>query len=150
MNSIMNTAVGAMAVATFLVVCLMKKKKLKLSTVFTSLKGPYFYPTKQLTVKDEVFLSMLENCQSVGPCYVITDPSLRGRRTINNTHDIVYLTYTALLSKFLLSSSTHQIIRLSTQVKASVNSQGTQKKKLKDVTVDFFKGRTRILRMSVG
>jgi hypothetical protein len=92
MNSIMNTAVGAMAVATFFVVCLMKKKKLKLSTVYTSLKGPYFYPTKQLTVKDEVFLSMLENCQSVGPCYVITDPSLRGRRTINNTHNIIYLT----------------------------------------------------------
>lgn len=79
MNSIMNTAIGAMAVGTFLVVCLMKKKKLKLSTVFDSLRGPYFNPTKQLTVKDEVFLSMLENCQSVGPCYVITDPSLRGR-----------------------------------------------------------------------
>lgn len=150
MNSIMNTAVGAMAVATFLVVCLMKKKKLKLSTVYTSLKGPYFYPAKQLTVKDEVFLSMLENCQSVGPCYVITDPSIRGRWNINNTHDIIYLTCTALLNAFLLSSATHQIIRLSTQVKASVNSQGTQKKKLKAVIVDFFKERTQIQRMSVG
>lgn len=99
-----------MAVATFLVVCLMKKKKLKLSTVYTSLKGPYFYPTKQLTVKDEVFLSMLENCQSVGPCYVITDPSLRGRWTINNTHDIIYYSTPEQFSPTFFYTSDNPIV----------------------------------------
>ena len=111
-----------------------------------------FRPTKTLALKDELVLSMLDEVTDEGmrPCYVITDPSIRGRWNINNTHDIIYLTCTALLNAFLLSSATHQIIRLSTQVKASVNSQGTQKKKLKAVIVDFFKERTQIQRMSVG
>ena len=56
----------------------MKKRKIKLTQVINALRDPYFHPTKQLTLKDEVFLSMLENCQNMGPCYVITDPSLRG------------------------------------------------------------------------
>lgn len=78
MSLIVNSAVGAVAVASFLMVCLMKKRKIKLTQVINALRDPYFHPTKQLTLKDEVFLSMLENCQNMGPCYVITDPSLRG------------------------------------------------------------------------
>jgi hypothetical protein len=78
MSLIMNSAVGAMAVASFLIVCLMKKRKIKLTHVMKSLRDPYFHPVKSLTLKDEVFLSMLENTQNIGPCYVITDPSLRG------------------------------------------------------------------------
>lgn len=78
MSLIMNSAVGAMAVASFLIVCLMKKRKIKLTQVLRSIRDPYFHPVKQLTLKDEVFLSMLENTQNIGPCYVITDPSLRG------------------------------------------------------------------------
>ena len=123
----------------------MKKKKLKMSTVITSLRGPYFHPTKQLTIKDEVFLSMLENCQSVGPCYVITDPSLRGKWTIDDIYDTI-LQYSSLKQ---VIPSIYQIIRLSLQVKDSANSPGTPKKKLRDVIVDFFKERTRVLTMSL-
>lgn len=78
MSTILNAAFGAAAIGSFLVVCFMKKRKVKLTHLRHALQDPYFHPTKQLTMKDEVFVRMLENCQNVGPCYVITDPAIQG------------------------------------------------------------------------
>ena len=78
MSTIMNVGIMSIAVASFLLVCVVKKRKIKLRHLIDSIHDPYFKPTKQLTIKDEVFINMLESCQNKGPCYVITDPSLRG------------------------------------------------------------------------
>lgn len=75
----MNAVIGSVAIASFLLVCMVKKRKLKVRQLMDALHDPYFKPAKQLTIKDEVFISMLECCQNKGPCYVITDPSLRGK-----------------------------------------------------------------------
>ena len=84
----MNAAVGSLAIVSFLLVCAVKKRKMKMSQLMDALSDPYFKPTKQLTIKDEVFISMLECCQNKGPCYVITDPSLRGDSLLFRTFDV--------------------------------------------------------------
>lgn len=78
MSTILNAAFGAIAIGSFLVVCFMKKRKIKLTHLINALQDPYFHPMKKLNLKDEVFVRMLENCQNVGPCYVITDPAIQG------------------------------------------------------------------------
>lgn len=69
-----------------------------MSQLMDALSDPYFKPTKQLTIKDEVFISMLECCQNKGPCYVITDPSLRGDSLLFQLFDVSPVKWFSFLS----------------------------------------------------
>lgn len=80
MSAAVNTAIGSVAVASFLFAfSIMKSRKFSLNELTEDLlHTPYFHAKKKLGIKDEVIIGMLESCQDKGPCYVITDPALEG------------------------------------------------------------------------
>ena len=78
MSTVVNTAIGSVALASLLVAFMMKKKMTINELAEDLLHTPYFHSTKKLGIKDEVIIGMLESCQDKGPCYVITDPALEG------------------------------------------------------------------------
>ena len=81
MSAAVGTAIGSVAVASFLFAfSIMKSRKMTLHEFAEDfLHTPYFHAKKKLGIKDEVIIGMLESCQDKGPCYVITDPSLEGK-----------------------------------------------------------------------
>ena len=80
MSSAVNTAIGSVAIASFLFAfSIMKSRKSTFADIAEEMfHTPYFHSTKKLGSKDEVIVGMLESCQEKGPCYVITDPDLAG------------------------------------------------------------------------
>lgn len=82
MSSAVNTAIGSVAIASFLFAfSIMKSRKSTLADIAEEIfHTPYFHTTKKLGSKDEVIVGMLESCQEKGPCYVITDPDLAGNQ----------------------------------------------------------------------
>ena len=134
----MNAAVGSIAIVSFLLVCAVKKRKMKMSQLMDALSDPYFKPTKQLTIKDEVFISMLECCQNKGPCYVITDPSLRGDSLLFQLFDV------SPVIDSVSSPISFQIIRSSTLARALHSIQDMPKRRWKDEIADFYRVKTHV------